>query len=239
MQFYFYHYIQYNTLIINNGRQIKKKKKNTRLKFLLSWKQNCKNVYFSQIIYGFDWFESWNVKCVLFHWFKCVLKYLTMRKKRHSHHLISVAMETKGYIYLIRICWFCLTIFSDWFFFFFFFFLAILVSLRHIFVCHSLQHTVKVLSIMSPKVMYLQQQIYSITFGMNVINWHASTDNWVEATKLHVGPVKMQISQLILDLFYGNVKFDPIGKNMYKIQVKETFLNLHYLVLVTKCFIWH
>ena len=92
-------------------------------------------------------------------------------------------METKGYIYLIRICCFCLTIFSDWCFFCFFFF-AVLVSLLHIFVCHSLQHTVKMLSIMSPKVMYPQQQIYHITFGMNVINWHASTDNWAAAYRL-------------------------------------------------------
>ena len=45
------------------------------------------------------------------------------------------------------------------------------------------------LSIMSPKVMYPQQQIYHITFGMNVINWHTSTDNSrgiPTATKLHV-----------------------------------------------------
>ena len=71
----------------------------------------------------------------------------------------------------------------------FFFFFAVLVSLLHIFVCHSLQHTVKMLSIMSPKVMYPQQQIYHITFGMNVINWHASIDNSCgipTATKLHV-----------------------------------------------------
>ena len=77
----------------------------------------------------------------------------------------------------------------QFFFFFFFFFFAVLVSLLHIFVCHSLQHTVKMLSIMSPKVMYPQQQIYHITFGMNVINWHASIDNSCgipTATKLHV-----------------------------------------------------
>ena len=37
---------------------------------------------------------------------------------------------------------------------------------------------------MSPKVMYPQQQIYHITFGMNVINWHASTDNWAAAYRL-------------------------------------------------------
>ena len=72
------------------------------------------------------------------------------------------------------------------------------------------------LSIMSPKVMYPQQQIYHITFGMNVINWHASTDNSrgiPTATKLRE-PVKTQISQLIIDLFYGNVIFDPIGRNV-------------------------
>ena len=42
---------------------------------------------------------------------------------------------------------------------------------------------------MSPKVMYPQQQIYHIAFGMNVINWHTSTDNSrgiPTATKLHV-----------------------------------------------------
>ena len=67
------------------------------------------------------------------------------------------------------------------FVFFFFFFFAVLVSLLHIFVCHSLQHTVKMLSIMSPKVMYPQQHI---TFGMNVINWHASTDITAAAYRL-------------------------------------------------------
>ena len=36
----------------------------------------------------------------------------------------------------------------------------------------------------------------------------------------------MQISQLILDLFYGNVKFDPTGKNMYKITGQRDFFKL-------------
>ena len=66
----------------------------------------------------------------------------------------------------------------------FYFIFAVLVSLLHIFVCHSLQHTVKMLSIMSSKVMYPKQQIYHITFDMNVINWHASTDNWAAAYRL-------------------------------------------------------
>ena len=33
-------------------------------------------------------------------------------------------------------------------------------------------------------VLYPKQQIYHITFGMNVINWHASTDNWAAAYRL-------------------------------------------------------
>ena len=66
----------------------------------------------------------------------------------------------------------------------FFFFFCCIGIITAYFVCHSLQHTVKMLSIMSPKVMYPQQQIYHITFGMNVINWHASTDNWAAAYRL-------------------------------------------------------
>ena len=46
------------------------------------------------------------------------------------------------------------------------------------------------------------------------------------ATKLHVRPVKMQISQLIFDPFYGKVKFDPIGKKLYKITVQRLFFKL-------------
>ena len=70
---------------------------------------------------------------------------------------------------------------------------------------------------MSPKVMYPQQQIFHITFGMNVINWHASTDNWAAAYRLlqnYMWASEDADQPVIINLFYGNVIFDPIGRNV-------------------------
>ena len=73
---------------------------------------------------------------------------------------------------------------------------------------------------MSPKVMYPQQQMYHITFGMNVINWHASTDT--DCYKITCEPVKTQISQSSLIYFMAMSYLIPL-EEMYKITGQRDF----------------